>query len=99
LPSASLSFAPGKLGAHARERLTYMPFTSEVNVRGVGFIIGVELEREREAKRVKRRCCERPPRIDRRGDPPAVSVSHDRRQDTLDHGLDITGSDRRREPG
>ena len=34
------------LGAHARERLTFMPFTSEVNVRGVGYDFTAPFRRE-----------------------------------------------------
>jgi 4-aminobutyrate aminotransferase-like enzyme len=81
------------LGAHARERLAFMPFTSEVNVRGVGFIIGVELERGREAKRVKERCRERGLLLASAGDEtlqlfPSLTID----EKTLEHGLDIIES-------
>ena len=81
------------LGAHARERLTFMPFTSEVNVRGVGFIIGVELEKEHEAKRIKDRCRERGLLLASAGDEtlqlfPSLTID----AKTLDHGLDIIES-------
>ena len=36
------------LGAHARERLAFMPFASKAKVNGIGFVIGVELENERD---------------------------------------------------
>jgi 4-aminobutyrate aminotransferase-like enzyme len=81
------------LGAHARERLASMPFTSEVKVRGVGFIIGVELESGREAKRVKERCRERGLLLASAGDEilqlfPSLTID----EKTLDHGLDIIES-------
>jgi 4-aminobutyrate aminotransferase-like enzyme len=81
------------LGAHARERLTFMPFASEANVRGVGFVIGVELEDAREAKRVKERCRERGLLLASAGDEtlqlfPSLTID----AKTLDHGLDIMES-------
>jgi len=81
------------LGSRARERLTSMPFTSDVNVRGIGFIIGVELGKEREAKRVKERCRERGLLLASAGDEtlqlfPSLTID----AKTLGHGLDIIES-------
>jgi 4-aminobutyrate aminotransferase-like enzyme len=81
------------LGAHARERLTFMPFASKAEVRGVGFIIGVELENEREAKRVKEKCRERGLLLASAGDEtlqlfPSITID----APTLDHGLDVIES-------
>lgn len=81
------------LGEHARERLTSMPFTSEVNVRGIGFIIGVELAKAREAKHVKETCRERGLLLASAGDEtlelfPSLTID----TKTLDQGLDIIES-------
>ena len=81
------------LGTHARERLAAMPFASKANVRGIGFIIGVELEDEREAKRVKGKCRERGLLLASAGDQtlqlfPSLTID----EKTLGHGLDIIES-------
>lgn len=81
------------LGAHARERLGFMPFVSKAKVRGIGFIIGVELEDEREAKRVKDKCRANGVLLASAGDEtlelfPSLTID----AQALEHGLDVIES-------
>jgi len=81
------------LGAHARERLSFMPFASKAKVNGIGFIIGVELESKREAKRVRDKCREGGVLLASAGDetielfPPLTIDAR-----ALDDGLDVIES-------